>query len=181
MTPLLVSLWLSAAVPAAETPIEPVTSTINRTEVFPQPKNARPSFVLAKGGTRRIEFVRSPTGKIQRAIVSRTDGKPMTECDAYWAAIEEEFYCDGDAPATWCQGYMHIASGYAYGEDDGTACTNARNDMCSYAIPGGCSGAGNYGFCQIINNVLCQYGGTQGGNCVYYCSSTCWSVSGNCS
>jgi len=168
MTPLLVSLLLSAsaAPPPPPPSIEPVTVTLQ------QKKRNPPSFVLARGGTRRIDLIRGPKGQVQRLIVSRTDGKPMTECDPYLALLEEHFWCDNQVGE--CQDYQHIASGFGFGIEAGDACANARTDMCQYAY---CPWEeGSYRYCTLLTNRLCTYVGTQGGNCVYGCGGMCDSV-----
>lgn len=132
----------------------------------------QPIVIPGRGGKIRIQLIKGSNGQLNRAIVSRLDGKPMTECDPYLALLEEHFWCNSQVGG--CQDYAHIATGFGYGVESADACAAARTSMCESAY---CPWEeGSYVYCSLLTNHLCSYVGTQGGNCVYGCGGMCDSV-----
>jgi hypothetical protein len=154
MTPLLVSLLLSASAAApAPPPVEPVTVTLGR--------KAPPSVIQKRG--LRLELVREPGGKISRLIVRRQDGQPMT-CAAYTALLEQEYACYGGQ----CYTYNYLETGTGSGSTQEDACAAARAEMCASS-----AGCPSYQFCTTLTDWSGVFAYEQGGGCVYYFAGAC--------
>jgi len=118
-----------------------------------------------------IDLTRDVNGMPVRAVVRRTDGKPMTHCDAYTATLEQTYGChSGDCSSGWS-----VATGVGYGSSDTDACDAAKADMCQYAT---CY-SGTYQYCATSISQTFSLVSESGGSCTYTGSGSCY-VSMDC-
>lgn len=116
----------------------------------------------------QMTVIRDVTGRPNRAVVRRFDGKPMT-CEPFFAWVSHDFSCGQGC------GNPYTANGHAGGSSRWNACTNARQDGCAQTA---CS-PNTYEYCSTGE----KWTGTLmtgGGECTYYQVNPCI-INDNCS
>jgi hypothetical protein len=154
----LAAMILAATIVSPTSPVSPLSPDQTRS-------------VTVTKGAHQVDIVRDLQGKIVRMVVRRTDGKAMSNCEAYSATLEHTYGCQsGDCTNGWS-----VATGVGYGASEEDACSAAKAEMCQNAS---CS-YGSYQYCATTMTQVYTLAGEQGGGCVYYGSGSCF-ISADC-
>jgi hypothetical protein len=128
----------------------------------------RPDVVSVRtSGKYRLVITRTPLGKLKQVVVSKANGRRMTNCRPWFALLDHEFICAYTGQT--CGNFYNVATGADFGDSAGEACANAKAVACDGVINPGCV----YVFCQEMTNQVGELVAESGGNCYYGGWSPC--------